>query len=481
MAENSYTPEHDKAQQIKLDHCLSKQQQHFKLQPYPSLTDRLDDLKKLKGALLRYQTPLLQAMSDDFGHRSYHDSKMGDLLPTITGINYTLKRLKKWMKPNKRHVGTLFQPGQAFVSYQPIGVIGIIAPWNYPLFLALGPLTTALATGNRAMIKMSEFTPRTNQIVKQMLASIFSEVQVALFTGGVAVAEHFSKQPFDHLIFTGSTAVGKKVMQAASANLTPVTLELGGKSPTIIADDISLDDAVSRFIFGKTVNAGQTCVAPDYILCPAEKVEALQKTIAKQFNRMYPTIANNDDYTAIINSQQLARLTGLIEDARDKGATVIHIGDDALKDCVAKGKLTLTLITQVNADMAVMQDEIFGPILPIVSYDHIDNAIQYINERPTPLALYLCSHDKLLQQKVLQNTQSGGVCLNDATVHVAQDDLPFGGVGQSGMGRYHGHEGFITFSNAKSVFKKGKINTTKSAFPPTGKLIHKLIYRLFIR
>ncbi|MBU2923172.1 coniferyl aldehyde dehydrogenase [Colwellia sp. 1_MG-2023] len=481
MAKNLYSALDDQQEISQIDNVLLMQKKAFVNDPYLSAQARIDDLVKLKSAILSSQEALLQALSKDFGCRSIDDSKMADLMPTIMGINYAIKHIKKWMKPSKRHVGLLFQPAKAFVMYQPLGVVGIITPWNYPLFLSLGPLTTALAAGNRAMIKMSEFTPATNDVVKEMLLSIFSNDKVAVINGGSDVASHFSEQPFDHLIFTGSTRVGKVVMAAAAKNLTPVTLELGGKSPTIIDDEIEINDAVSRFILAKTLNAGQTCVAPDYLLCPERRVDELKHAISKQFIKMYPSVADNNDYGAIINDMQLQRLNQWLEDARAKGAILTPLGNDNLQDCLSAGKIPLTLVNNVNDEMLLMQEEIFGPILPIVSYKDIDDAIAYVNARPRPLALYLCSHNTDIQQMVLEKTHAGGVCLNDAAMHVAQDDMPFGGIGPSGMGHYHGHEGFLTFSKAKSVFKKGKINTASTAFPPYNKLVHKLIYKLFLK
>lgn len=481
MASNSYSASDDQQEIGSIDEALVLQKAAFVNDPYLSAQTRIDDLVKLKVAVLEHQEAILQALSKDFGCRSVDDSKMGDIMPTIMGINYSIKHIKKWMKPSQRHVGILFQPAKAFVMYQPLGVIGIITPWNYPLFLSLGPLTTALAAGNRAMIKMSEFTPATNDVIKKMLNGIFTNDKVAVINGGPDVAAHFSSQPFDHLIFTGSTRVGKIVMAAAAKNLTPVTLELGGKSPTIIDDEIDIKDAVSRFILGKTLNAGQTCVAPDYILCPTGRVDELKQALSEQFCKMYPSVANNSDYGAIINDAQLQRLSQWLSDAKAKGAILTPLGSDSEQACMAAGKIPLTLVNSVNDDMLLMQEEIFGPLLPIVSYNNLAEAITYVNDRPRPLALYLCSHNAATQQTVLERTHAGGVCLNDAAMHVAQDDMPFGGIGPSGMGHYHGHEGFLTFSKAKSVFKKGKINTTSNAFPPYGKLIHKLIYKFFLK
>lgn len=481
MASNIYSKSDDQQEIALVDETLLLQKKAFINEPYLDAQVRIDDLVKLKKVLLEHQEELVQALSKDFGCRSVDDSKMGDLMPTIMGINYAIKHIKKWMKPSKRHVGVLFQPAKAFVMYQPLGVVGIITPWNYPVFLSLGPLTTALSAGNRALIKMSEFTPATNDLIKKMLNSIFDNDKVAVVTGGPDVAAHFSNQAFDHLIFTGSTRVGKIVMAAAAKNLTPVTLELGGKSPTIIDDEIDIKDAVSRFILGKTLNAGQTCVAPDYILCPSGRVDELKRAISTQFVKMYPTVAENSDYGAIINDAQFQRLHQWSADAKAKGAILTPLTNDTEQDCIAAGKIPLTLVSNVNDDMLLMQEEIFGPLLPIISYESLNEAISYVNERPRPLALYLCSHNPATQQEVLERTHAGGVCLNDAAMHVAQDDMPFGGIGPSGMGHYHGHEGFLTFSKAKSVFKKGKINTASNAFPPYGKLIHKLIYKLFLK
>jgi coniferyl-aldehyde dehydrogenase len=479
MADNLYTAEYDHQQCKQLVACFNRQKQAFQQQPYPSYEQRIQQLIQLKQALLAHQQPLIDAMNEDFGCRSADDSRLGDILPTILGINYAIKHLKQWMKPSKRHVSMLFQPAKAFVMYQPLGVIGIITPWNYPVFLSLGPLTAALAAGNCAMIKMSEFTPATNRVIKELL-SVFSTTQVAVFDGGPQVAVEFTQLPLDHLLFTGSTQVGKLVMAAAAKNLTPVTLELGGKSPTIIADDIPVDDAVARFLLAKTLNAGQTCVAPDYVLVPQHKIADIVSACRQQFLQFYPNFSKNTDYGSIINQQQFHRLQQWLADAASKGADIIPLveADNAAED---HRKMPLTLVTHVSDDMLLMQQEIFGPILPIVGYQTIEDAIHYVNERPRPLALYLMSHDPAIQQQILTQTHAGGVCINDAAIQVAQDDMPFGGIGPSGMGHYHGPEGFYTFSKAKSVLVKGKLNLSKLAFPPYGKWIHRLIYRLFFK
>ncbi|MFT6989650.1 MAG: coniferyl-aldehyde dehydrogenase [Paraglaciecola sp.] len=451
----------------------------FKKTPFPDIKQRQQDLKKLKALLLDNQDALIDAMHKDFGNRSSDDSKIGDILTTVQGLNYTLNHLKKWMKPSKRHLSMLMQPATARVEFQPLGVVGIIVPWNYPIFLGLGPLTTALAAGNRAMIKMSEYTPNTGRLLKQLVDKYFEPNKISIIEGDVSVAAAFSSLAFDHLFFTGSTNVGKLVMRAASENLVPVTLELGGKSPAIIADDMNIDTAVERFILGKTLNSGQTCVAPDYIFCPKGKTKQLIEAIETRFKSMYPSVKGNKDYTSIVNDAQHTRLQGLVDDAANKGAVITQLSSD--NGCAKTRQMPLTLLLGVNDDMKVMQQEIFGPLLPILEYEDLDQAIEYINNGERPLALYIYSFDKAFQNKILKNTHSGGVCINDAAFHVAAEDLPFGGVGSSGMGSYHGNEGFKTFSHAKSILSRGRINFGTVLFPPFGKAIHNLIYKLYIR
>ncbi|GAA5131737.1 coniferyl aldehyde dehydrogenase [Thalassotalea piscium] len=465
--------------QAQLHQLLNEHKAAFSIMPYPSYQQRLTHLQALKSLMLDNQADLINAMSDDFGNRSSDDSKLGDILTTVAGINYSMSRLKQWMKPEKRHVGMLFQPASARVEYQPLGVIGIMVPWNYPVFLSLGPLTTALAAGNRAMIKMSEFTPKTSALLARLIPQYFDDNCVSIIEGDAKVAAQFSALPFDHLFFTGSTAVGKMVMKAAADNLVPVTLELGGKSPVIIDDEIPLTTAVDRLIMGKTLNSGQTCVAPDYILCPQGKAQELSNILANTFATMFPTIKNNLDYTSVVNEGQHARLKGLVDDAKAKGATIKSLSSDT--GCIKTRQLPLTLLLNVSDEMKVMQEEIFGPLLPIIEYDSIEQAIAYVNARERPLALYICSFNNAFQNRLLKETHSGGVCINDTAMHVGVEDLPFGGVGASGMGSYHGIEGFKTFSHAKAVFARGRISVAKQLFPPYGKLVHKLVYKLFIR
>jgi coniferyl-aldehyde dehydrogenase len=460
-----------------LPSLLKAQQDDFTSSPYTQYQARINDLTNLKKVLIENKHAFAQAISKDFGHRCIDDTYIGDILTTVNNINYTVKNLRRWMKPHKRHVGMLFQPASAFVHYQPLGVVGIVVPWNYPLFLSLGPLTTAIATGNRAMLKMSEFTPATNELLASLLSEIFTEQQVAVIGGEADMAAAFSNLKFAHLFFTGSTAVGRMVLKAAAENMVPVTLELGGKSPAIIDADMPISDTVSRMILGKTLNSGQTCVAPDYIFCPDNKIAELIEEFKILFNSMFPTIKGNSDYTSIINDRQYKRLTGLLIDAENKGATIIRLGeqDEQLR------KIPLTLVLNVTEEMTIMQQEIFGPLLPIVNYHDISEAIKYINDHPHPLASYVYSYNKSFQQKIIEHTHAGGMCINDASFHVANDDLPFGGLGESGMGSYHGIEGFKTFSHGKGIFKRGKTSFAKLLFPPYGKKIHQLIYKLFIR
>ncbi|NVL30075.1 aldehyde dehydrogenase family protein [Pseudomonas syringae pv. actinidiae] len=367
-------------------------------------------------------------------------------------------------------------PGNTLWLNLPLGVIGVIVPWNYPLFLAIGPLIGALAAGNRVMLKLSESTPATGALLKRLLANVFPEDLVAVVLGEAETGMAFSRLPFDHLLFTGATSIGKHVMRAAAENLTPVTLELGGKSPAIVSQDVPLQDAAERIAFGKTLNAGQTCIAPDYVLVPKDRLTGFVNAYTAAVKRFYPTLIDNPDYTAIINHRQLLRLNHYLEDAANKGAKIITLYEQG-----QDRRMPFSVLLDVSDDMLVMQDEIFGPLLPVVPYDRIEDAYAYINQRPRPLALYYFGYDKAEQRQVLERTHSGGVSINDTLMHAAQDDLPFGGVGPSGMGNYHGREGFLTFSQAKAVFTKQRLNAARLIYPPYGKAIQRLIYKLFMR
>ena len=468
--------QHSQDQLTQLDATFALQRQAFRGNPMPPAEQRLQWLKALSELLSGEREALIQAISRDFSNRSADETLIAELMPSLHGIHYAAKRLKKWMKPSRRSVGLQFMPASAKVIYQPLGVVGVIVPWNYPLFLAIGPLVGALAAGNRVMIKMSEATPATSLLIKELLAKVFPEDLVSVTLGEAEVGMAFSKLPFDHLLFTGATSIGRHVMRAAAENLTPVTLELGGKSPAIVSADVPLSDAAERIAFGKTLNAGQTCVAPDYVLVPKDRVPGFVEAYRQAVLNFYPQLADNPDYTAIINERQQQRLNGYLLDAESKGATIIPLYP------AAQGRrMPHAVLLNVTDEMTIMQDEIFGPLLPIVPYDKLEDAFAYINQRNRPLALYYFGYDKREQTRVLHETHSGGVCLNDCLLHVAQDDLPFGGIGPSGMGHYHGHEGFLTFSKAKGVLIKQRFNAAKLIYPPYGKTLQKLVYKLFVR
>lgn len=459
-----------------LNRLFDAQRAAYAANPMPPAAQRRQWLKALRDLLSSERQALIDAISSDFSHRSADETLLAELMPSLHGIHYASQHISQWMKPSRRKVGVAFQPASAKVVYQPLGVVGVIVPWNYPLFLAIGPLTGALAAGNRVMLKLSESTPATGLLLKELLARIFPEDLVCVVLGEADVGVAFSKMRFDHLLFTGSTSVGRHVMRAAAENLTPVTLELGGKSPAIVSHDVPLKDAAERIAFGKTLNAGQTCVAPDYVLVPEARIGGFVEAYRQAVRGFYPTLADNPDYTAIINERQLARLNSYLSDATSKGALLIPLFDQG-----QGRRMPHSLLLNVSDEMTVMQDEIFGPLLPIVPYQDLDQAFAYINQRPRPLALYYFGYDKREQKRVLSETHSGGVCLNDTLLHVAQDDMPFGGIGPSGMGHYHGHEGFLTFSKAKGVLVKQRFNAAKLIYPPYGKSIQKLIQKLFIR
>jgi coniferyl-aldehyde dehydrogenase len=421
---------------------------------------------------------LAEAVRADFGNRSRHETILAEVFSLLSEIKHLKKNLKGWMKPRSRAVALTFQPASAKVIYQPLGVVGVIAPWNYPFQLALGPAAAALAAGNRVMVKPSELTPRTAALVERVLTKAFGKDLVAVVQGGAEVGAAFSALPFDHLLFTGSTKLGRLVMKAAAENLTPVTLELGGKSPCIVHESFPVEKAAERIVYGKCFNAGQTCIAPDYLLVPKAMVQPLTDALQAAVKRSYPTLADNPDYTAVVNDRHYARLRGLLDDAQKRGAKVVECnpGGEALDP--AAHKLAPTLLLDVDDDMAVMQEEIFGPLLPIVPYESLEQAIAYVNDRPRPLALYYFDYDGKRADEVLSKTTSGGACVNETIMHFAVEDLPFGGVGPSGMGAYHGPEGFETFSHKKAVFQQSRLNGAGLIAPPYGDRINKMLKML---
>jgi coniferyl-aldehyde dehydrogenase len=446
---------------------LQRQRDAFLRAGPPPLKERLADLAKLKTALLARRNAFAAAIDADFGHRSFYETTIMEIMPMVQGIDYLSRNLSRWMRPQRRRVAMHFQPGNARILHQPLGVVGIVAPWNYPLALALMPLATALAAGDRAMIKPSELTPATTDLMASMLREVYPEEQVAIVTGGPEIGAAFAALPFDHLVFTGSTAVGRAVMRAASDHLVPVTLELGGKSPVIVAHGFPLDRAASSIAYGKLANAGQTCIAPDYALLHNDDIEAFAAAYAAAATKLYPGGAADPAFTSIINAHHYARLQGLIADARAKGARVIEIGAFASS---REGTLAPALILDATPDMAVMREEIFGPVLPVVSYRDIEEAIAFVNARPRPLALYVFGEDDAARARILERTTSGNVTINDTLLHYAIDDLPFGGVGASGIGAYHGEAGFEALSHAKGVFEQAKLNLSGLLRAPFGRV-----------
>jgi coniferyl-aldehyde dehydrogenase len=455
---------------------LVRQRTAFLRDGPPTLAQRRSDLTKLKTALREHREDFVAAINSDFGHRPRQETALFELASVVEGIGYLHRNLRRWMRPERRRVGVLFLPARNRVLYQPLGVVGIISPWNYPVALALMPLATALAAGNRAMVKPSELTPQTSAVMTSVLGKVFAEEQVAVVTGDANVGIAFSRLPFDHLLFTGSTRVGRAIMHAASDNLVPVTLELGGKSPVIVERGAPLGTAARRIAFGKLANSGQTCIAPDYVLVHEQEADAFVAAYAQEVAALYPDIASNPDYASIVNDRHYARLSGLLDDARAKGARVIELGGPATPGRTTHARTMVpTAVLDVTDDMEVMKEEIFGPILPVIPYRDLAGAVAYVNARPRPLALYFFGPDGPGRQMVLARTTSGGVSINETILHYAQDDMPFGGVGASGMGAYHGHEGFKALSHAKAVFEQARFNLTSVVRPPFGTLVERVI------
>jgi coniferyl-aldehyde dehydrogenase len=468
-------------QQIsRMRRLFEAQRSAFAAAPMPTAAARRADLKRLKDALVANRERFIAAVAADFGGRARGETTT-ELLVAVHHIRYCMRRVKRWMKPSRRGTSLLMATTKAMVYYQPLGVVGIIAPWNYPLALSVGPLAFALAAGNRVMVKMSETTPRTAELLRHVLSEVYEERQVAVILGETQTAREFTRLPFNHLLFTGGTEIGRQVMREASANLTPVTLELGGKSPTLISDDVPLELAAERIGFGKALNAGQSCVAPDYLLCPADRVEEFVDALGAVLSRMYPGMVRNDDYSAVISERHLRRVKGYVDDARAKGAGVVELNPGGLSPESGSRKMPFYVIKNATAEMRVMQEEVFGPVLPIVPYRHLQEAIDFINARPRPLALNLFDMNPERRARVLAETHAGGVCINDAVSHFIAEDLPFGGIGESGMGHYHGHEGFLTFSHQKAVFQRPRLNTGRVLHAPHGRWLQRLLYYLYLR
>jgi len=463
---------------VKLDDVLARQRGAFLRDGAPSLEQRRADLKTLRAAVLARRGAIEDALIADFGHRSRCETAIMELTSLVLGVDYLHRHLRRFMRPTRRHVAMTMRLGCARIEYQPLGVVGIISPWNYPLSLALMPLATALAAGNRAMIKPSEFTPATSELLKAMLGEIFAEEQVAVVTGDSALGAAFAALPFDHLVFTGSTGVGRAVMKAASDNLVPVTLELGGKSPVVVGKGHSLDHAASSIAYGKLANAGQTCVAPDYALVHESEIQPFVAAYGAAVATLYPEGPVSDDYTSIINDRHHARLVGLLDDARSKGARVVEVGCKPGEASSRPHTLAPSIVLGATDDMRILQEEIFGPILPILPYRDANEAIAYVNARPRPLALYYFGDEGEEKRNILSRTTSGNVTVNGTLMHYAQDDLPFGGVGPSGMGAYHGVEGFRALSHAKGIFEQGRWNGGNLLRAPFGRVADTILKAL---
>ncbi|TFY97559.1 coniferyl aldehyde dehydrogenase [Ramlibacter rhizophilus] len=428
---------------------------------------RDDRLARLLDLVRSHADDFARAISADFGQRPAQETRMLEVFPALEAIRHARRHGAGWMKPRRRSPGRWFR-GSARVLPQPLGVVGVIAPWNYPLLLAVSPLAGALAAGNRAMVKMSEHAPRTARLLAECVARRFEPEELWVTTGDAQTGAQFAGLGFDHLLFTGSGAVGREVMRAAAARLTPVTLELGGKSPAIVAPGYPLGHAVERILAGKLMNAGQTCIAPDYVLLPAGQEAAFVEAARRVVGRFYPALAGNPDYCSIASDHHFDRLLDLLDDAERFGARA-HELSPAAADAQSR-RLPPLVLTGVEDGMRVMQEEIFGPVLPLVTYRDLGEALAYVNARPRPLALYLFDRDRRRVQHVLRHTVAGGVTVNDTLLHAGPSELPFGGVGASGMGHYHGEAGFLTFSKSKPVLVASRLSGVSLLNPPYGRL-----------
>jgi coniferyl-aldehyde dehydrogenase len=453
---------------------LARQREAFVAAEPLSAAQRLTDLARLRRAIKTNANHIAELISADFGNRSQHESLLAEVWPVLAAIRHTAGNLRRWMRPKRVPVGLALSYGHAYVVPQPLGVVGIISPWNYPFQLAIAPLISALAAGNRVMLKPSELTPRTSEFLAALLRDLFPPEKVTIVLGDASVGAAFAGLPFDHLFFTGSTAVGRKVMQAAAHNLTPVTLELGGKSPCIVAEDARLPAAVDAIMYGKLFSAGQTCVAPDYALVPAVHREEFIELAAKAVTKFYPSLLASPDYTSVASEHHLSRIRQYLAEAKRKGTRVIELSPagelNPAGERPVNRKLPPTVVVDPDDDLMLMREEIFGPVLVVKTYNNMDEAIAYVNSRPRPLAFYYFGSGKSRREQVLRRTISGGVSVNNTLMHFLVKDLPFGGVGASGMGAYHGECGFQTFSHRKAVFVQSRLNSTILLRPPFGRL-----------
>ena len=465
---------------LHLVHALERMRAAFRKEMAPTLATRRDRLARLARMTKRHAPDIMDTAQADFGHRSRHETLIADLLAVDEAIKHAQRNLADWMRPRRMPTDIKYRPGFNRLLAQPLGVVGVVAPWNYPYQLSMLPALGALAAGNRVMIKPSELAPRTADLMVRIVRENFADDEMAVFPGDGAVGKAFTELPFDHLFFTGSTPVGRLVAQAAAKNLTPVTLELGGKSPVIVDVRGSFHSLAPKIAVGKLFNAGQTCIAPDYALVPRERADEFAVAMWHAMGALYPTLARNPDYSSIVNDRHYARLEELLADAKWRGARFVEINPAGETFDPAQRKLAPAIILEVNDEMRIMREEIFGPVLPVVAYDKLDDALDYINARDRPLALYLFSDTRRSRQRILRETVAGGVTVNGCLTHFAQEAQPFGGVGASGTGSYHGQYGFRTFSKEKAVYYEPRIGIVPLLMPPYGKVLEK-VYQWFQR
>ena len=458
-----------------MNNALQIQRDAYLKEGIVSAETRIDRLQRGVDVVIKYNEKITDALNTDFTCRPREVTLLTDVGAGIAPMKHAIKHLRSWMKPEKRPTMFPFNllGGRSRIEYQPLGVVGIIAPWNFPINMVFAPLAGVLAAGNRAMIKPSEFTPATSALMVEMIAEAYDPSEVAIFDGGPEVGQAFSSLPFDHMIFTGATSIARHILTAAARNLVPVTLELGGKSPVVISRSADVEKSLSRIMTGKTLNAGQICLAPDYLLVPEEKLHEIIAAAQKAVTQMYPRILDNPQYTSVINERHFERLNGYLAEASERGQKIIPI-NPAQEDFSTQQdtlKIPPTLIPEPADDLKMMEEELFGPLLPIRTYSNFEETISYINSKPRPLAAYYFGDDKEEEAALISRTTSGGVCINDVIMQVAQEDLPFGGVGPSGMGAYHGLKGFQTFSHAKSIYRQASLNIAKlgGMLPPYGK------------
>jgi coniferyl-aldehyde dehydrogenase len=474
-------PADDAAIATQLRAVLDRQRASYLADGPPTAEQRIDRIQRAIDLLVDHQDRICEALDADFGHRSREQTLLTDVMSSVDALKFARKRVRRWMQRERRSV--MFPLGlfgaRAWIDYQPLGVVGVISPWNFPINLTFAPLAGILAAGNRVMIKPSEYTPATSELMRELIAAAYEETEIAVLPGGAEVGRAFTTLPFDHLLFTGATEVARHVMRAAAENLVPVTLELGGKSPVVIGHDADLALAAKRIMAGKMMNAGQICLAPDYVFVPEGRGQEFAEAARTAAAEMYPALATNPDYTSVVNERHRQRLAGYLDDARRRGAEVLEVNPGA-EDAGAfapKHKMAPSIVLEPSDDAQVMQHEIFGPLLPVRTYRTIDEVIDYVNARPRPLALYHFGGDSAERESLLRRTTAGGVTLDDVVMHVAMEDLPFGGVGPSGMGRYHGRDGFVTFSNARAVYRQARIDVGGMLRPPYGKAVRRLLRR----